>query len=154
MLQGKKIIGLTTTGAAMRRDLLRSLECKIIVVEEAAEILEAHLVAILPRKIEQMILIGDHKQLPPLVNNFTLERNFNLGVSLFERLVNNGLPYETLNIQHRMKDQFLKLLVPHIYHNIVSSPSVFNLKAIRGESALWTHVLLPRRVIQLLNQNI
>lgn len=134
MLRSLRIIGLTTTGAAKRRELLQELNCKILVVEEAAEILESHLVAILPEKTKQIILIGDHKQLSPCINNYVLEKSFNFGVSLFERLVNNGMPYVTLNVQHRMKPSFLELLVPHIYDNITSSPKVNDLESIRGES--------------------
>ncbi|KAG1814632.1 uncharacterized protein BJ212DRAFT_1361013 [Suillus subaureus] len=52
----------------------------------------------------QMILIGDHKQLRPKVNNYklTVEKGdgFELNRSLFERLVLKGFPHETLTVQH------------------------------------------------------
>jgi superfamily I DNA and/or RNA helicase len=60
-------------------------------MEEAGEILEAHLIAALSRHTQQLILIGDHKQLHPKLAVYDLERGsrkgFDLDVSLSERLV-------------------------------------------------------------------
>lgn len=38
------VVGMTTTGAARLRSSLQSLRCPIVIVEEAAEVLEAHIV--------------------------------------------------------------------------------------------------------------
>jgi superfamily I DNA and/or RNA helicase len=43
---------------------------QIVVVEEAAEVLEAHVLACLSDSVEQLILIGDHLQLRPKVENY------------------------------------------------------------------------------------
>ena len=40
---------------------------QIIICEEAAEVLEAHVLASLSPQTEQLILIGDHDQLRPKV---------------------------------------------------------------------------------------
>lgn len=40
---------------------------QIVICEEAAEVLEAHVLASLTRHTEQLILIGDHEQLRPKV---------------------------------------------------------------------------------------
>ena len=58
---------MTTTGAAIQQDLVRSLEAKIVIVEEAAEVLEAHILSSLTASNEQVILIGDHQQLRPKI---------------------------------------------------------------------------------------
>jgi len=42
-------------------------QLQIVVCEEAAEVLEAHVLASLTRNTEQLILIGDHEQLRPKV---------------------------------------------------------------------------------------
>lgn len=51
-------------------------------------------------------ITGDHKQLRPKVEQYSLRvesgRGFDLNVSLFERLVKNGYPHTTLELQHRM----------------------------------------------------
>lgn len=50
-LMGKyDVIGMTTTGAARLQTSLQKLKCPIVVVEEAAEILESHVVASLTGK--------------------------------------------------------------------------------------------------------
>lgn len=67
-----------------------------MVVEEAAEVLESHQIAILNENIQHLILIGDHQQLRPKVECFDLEKEYKVNVSLFERLINNQIPYVTL----------------------------------------------------------
>ncbi|KAH9515715.1 NFX1-type zinc finger-containing protein 1 [Bulinus truncatus] len=65
ILQDAKVIGMTTTGAAKHRKVLQNVGPKIVVVEEAAEVLEAHIVTALSRHCQHLILIGDHQQLRP-----------------------------------------------------------------------------------------
>ncbi len=43
------------------------MTAQIVVCEEAAEVLEAHILASLSPQSEQLILIGDHEQLRPKV---------------------------------------------------------------------------------------
>ena len=45
-------------GAANHQDLVRGLGAKIVIVEEAAEVLEAHILSCLTASNEQLILIG------------------------------------------------------------------------------------------------
>ena len=52
---------MTTTGAAKFKDKLKDLGSKVMIVEEAAEILESHVIAALIPNLEHLILIGDHK---------------------------------------------------------------------------------------------
>jgi hypothetical protein len=54
------IIAMTTTGAAKYKNILKNVNSKIMVVEEAAEILESHVFTSINNNIEQLILIGDH----------------------------------------------------------------------------------------------
>ena len=60
-LRGRRIIGCTTTGAAKYTELLQSASPSVLLVEEAGEILESHILTALGGKKNQMILIGDHK---------------------------------------------------------------------------------------------
>jgi hypothetical protein len=52
---------MTTTGCAKNEDLLKYTTFPIIVVEEAAEVFEAHILSSLSKKTEHLILIGDHQ---------------------------------------------------------------------------------------------
>ncbi|CAG8617267.1 5461_t:CDS:10, partial [Diversispora eburnea] len=76
------VIGMTTSGAAKHHDLITSDKPKIIICEEAGEVLEAHILASLTKSAQQLILIGDHNQLRPKIRN-----DYKFDISLFERLV-------------------------------------------------------------------
>jgi len=67
------------------------LKVQVVVVEEAAEVLEAHVITSMPESTQQLILIGDHQQLKPSPTVFELARKYNLDTSLFERMVKLSL---------------------------------------------------------------
>lgn len=61
ILKQKRIIGCTTTGAAKYTEDIRAASPGVLLVEEAGEILESHVLTALGRETAHMILIGDHK---------------------------------------------------------------------------------------------
>uniref|UniRef100_A0A8C4RU96 NFX1-type zinc finger-containing protein 1 n=1 Tax=Erpetoichthys calabaricus TaxID=27687 RepID=A0A8C4RU96_ERPCA len=132
ILRMANIIGMTTTGAARNRKIVQDIQPKVVVVEEAAEVLEAHIVTTLTGACEHLILIGDHQQLRPSATVYELAKNFNLEVSLFERLIRMGIPYVRLNYQHRMRPEIAKLLTPHIYDKLENHQSVNLYDKIKG----------------------
>ena len=132
LLRNQKVIGFTTTGAAKMRELLALVRPAVLIVEEAAEVLEAHVLASLVPSLEHLVLIGDHQQLRPKVENFDLQRRHQLNVSMFERLVNNGVPHVTLDTQHRMRPEFSRLLRPTIYRTLHDAPSTRGRPPIQG----------------------
>ncbi|KAG7418479.1 Helicase required for RNAi-mediated heterochromatin assembly 1 [Fusarium oxysporum f. sp. rapae] len=91
VLKDKQIIACTTTAAAMYQSIIETANPDVILVEEAGEILEAHIITAMSASVKQVILIGDHKQLRPKVGNYVLTKEkgegYDLNVSLFERLV-------------------------------------------------------------------
>ncbi|XP_011886195.1 PREDICTED: NFX1-type zinc finger-containing protein 1 isoform X2 [Cercocebus atys] len=62
ILKDAQVVGMTTTGAAKYRQILQKVEPRIVIVEEAAEVLEAHTIATLSKACQHLILIGDHQQ--------------------------------------------------------------------------------------------
>lgn len=123
---------MTTTCAAKHQSSLQALKIPIVIVEEAAEILESHIIAALTTHCEHLILIGDHQQLKPSTANYKIETKFKLGVSLFERMVLNNIPCHTLNIQHRMKPEIANLIRPAIYPALKDGNSVLRRDPVRG----------------------
>lgn len=103
------------------------------VVEEAAEVLEAHIVTALSKHTEHLILIGDHLQLRPNPAVYELAKRFNLEVSLFERFINNNMEYYQLKQQHRMRPCISSLLVPHIYKQLLDHPTVEEYEDVKGK---------------------
>ena len=121
-LQQASVIGVTTSGLARIMKLLQRLEIKVVLCEEAGEVLEAHTLATFLPSIEHAIFIGDHRQLRPHVQNYELScenyrgKHFSLDVSLFERLVqppkDGGLnfPFSSLEVQRRMRPSISDLI--------------------------------------------
>lgn len=60
LIQSKKIIGATVAGCAKYASKFDKLNFSIMIIEEAAEVLESHTIAILKKSVEHLILIGDH----------------------------------------------------------------------------------------------
>ncbi|KAF2837549.1 hypothetical protein M501DRAFT_995498 [Patellaria atrata CBS 101060] len=144
VLQQADIIGATTTGLAKNLDLLRRVRAKVLIVEEAGEILEAHTLTALLPSIEHVILIGDHLQLRPAVQNYGLQREnprgaqYSLDVSLFERLVaplrteDIRLPFSTLETQRRMHPSIADLIRKTLYNQLQDAPSVSRYPPVAG----------------------
>lgn len=114
-----------------------------MLVEEAGEILESHIVTSLTPKTEQLILIGDHFQLKPNTSTYHLAKNFNFNLSLFERMINNEIPYTQLKNQHRMRPCIAELIRDTIYPGLVDAPNVKEYPDVQGMSMnlyFMTHV--------------
>ena len=118
---------MTTTGSSRYHRILKDIGPRIVIVEEAAEVFEAHIVASLSKDTEHLILIGDHVQLRPNPTVYKLATKYKLDVSLFERLINNNIKKVMLTCQHRMRPQISQLMthfydMPIVDHVSVSDP--------------------------------
>ncbi|KAI9045275.1 uncharacterized protein KD926_009689 [Aspergillus affinis] len=139
-LRDADVIGVTTTGLARNLNMLRRLHSKVLMCEEAGEILEAHLLT----SIEHVILIGDHLQLRPQIQNYGLSREssdgkqYALDRSLFERLVDPNeevgvqIPYCTLETQRRMFPSISRLVRETSYPRLQDAPSVLEYPEVVG----------------------
>ncbi|EPS39692.1 hypothetical protein H072_6524 [Dactylellina haptotyla CBS 200.50] len=131
-LSKAKLIGMTTTGVSKYRSLVAALQPKICLIEEAAETLEGPLIAACYPSIQQLILVGDHKQLKGHCSVRSLEEPpYNLAVSMFERLVTNGVEFTMLNKQRRMRPEIREILNP-IYPELEDDVQVLNKPPIPG----------------------
>ncbi|KAF4525721.1 hypothetical protein B566_EDAN011898 [Ephemera danica] len=128
------VVGMTTTSGARQQTLLRMLNPEIVIIEEAAEVMEAHIIACITNKCQHLILIGDHKQLRPKVSSFELE-SFNFHVSLFERMIMTRGKYVTLTEQHRMAPQISQLVTPSIYNTLTNAQKVVAYPEIEDSSS-------------------
>ncbi|KAL8662329.1 MAG: hypothetical protein Q9202_004787 [Teloschistes flavicans] len=137
-LSAAHIVGVTTSGLARNLEVLRRLQSKVLVCEEAGEVLEAHTLTALLPSIEHAILIGDHEQLRPQVKDYELchdnprGKSIALDISLFERLVKPGhnplttppVPFSRLNIQRRMYSTIADLVRRTIYTDLKDHDTV------------------------------
>ncbi|KAK3317593.1 hypothetical protein B0T19DRAFT_294577 [Cercophora scortea] len=137
------IIGVTTTGLARNMDMLRLIKPKVMVCEEAAEIMEPHLVSSFITGLEHIIQIGDHRQLRPQIQNyvqFSMETQagqaYQLDRSQFERRAvgEPGLapiPVAQLKIQRRMRPEISRL-IRSVYPNLEDHNCVKDMPSVVG----------------------
>ncbi|KYR00595.1 NF-X1-type zinc finger-containing protein [Tieghemostelium lacteum] len=114
-LIGINIVAATITGASRIKRVFDNINSKVLIIEEAAEVLESQIVAVLPKTIQHLIMIGDHEQLKPSCAVYQLAQKYNLSVSLFERIIKTSIKHVTLSTQRRMVpniSQFVKPIYP------------------------------------------
>lgn len=122
------VVGITTTALARNNNLLSRLRPKVVICEEAAEVMEPHIMAALMPSVEHFIQIGDHRQLRPQINNHSLSMesksglNWQLDRSQFERRAvgEPGLgpfPVAQLDVQRRMRPEISRL-IRGVYPNL------------------------------------
>ncbi|KAG8861659.1 hypothetical protein FRB96_002616 [Tulasnella sp. 330] len=139
ILSKAEIIGCTTNGAAKLTSLLASLAPRVLLVEEAGQVLEAHILASLVPSIEHMILIGDPLQLRPTLTNYYLSMDhpeygpiYRFDQSLMERLAFSGLRMSRLDTQRRMRPAISDLIRSTLYPTLEDNPNVLEYPHVRG----------------------
>ncbi|KAI8351963.1 hypothetical protein B0O80DRAFT_455126 [Mortierella sp. GBAus27b] len=143
ILRQTSVIGMTTNGAAKHQSLVAAVAPKIIICEEAGEVLESHILAALSGSTQHLILIGDHLQLRPQIESFGLSsdstagKNYNLDMSLFERLVtaHKPFPLSHLTIQRRMRPEISSLIRNTLYPNLEDGQNVKEYPTVNGMGA-------------------
>ncbi|MCO5614713.1 hypothetical protein L7F22_068997 [Adiantum nelumboides] len=102
--------------AAINQDILAAISPSIVVEEEAAEILEPQLMALLSPNEEHLILVGDHKQLRPSVECHQLQvkdrtekfiqqtHSILPVVTKIEKVTNRRLQLRFLQAQRNLRD--------------------------------------------------
>ena len=142
ILNDARIIGATTTGAAKYRDLLRIKNAGVVIIEEAGEVLEPHILSALSEptvnsnETKHLVVIGDHKQLRPMVESYRLTKvsghGYDFDVSLFERMILAGYPSAMLQVQHRMRPCISALIREQTYPTLQDHESVHNYPNVKG----------------------
>ncbi|GJJ08042.1 hypothetical protein Clacol_002249 [Clathrus columnatus] len=86
-----------------------SIRPRVIMVEEAGQVLEAHVITSLASSVQHLICIGDPQQLRPTLATFSLSMDstqgnelFKFDRSLMERLANGGIPMTQINVQRQI----------------------------------------------------
>jgi hypothetical protein len=151
ILQDAEVIGVTTSGLAKRISVLQRVRSKVIICEEAGEVMEPHMISALLPTVEHCIQIGDHEQLRPSINNFkelSLESQqgalHQLDRSQFERLSvgQRGrplMPVAQLGVQRRMRPEISTLVRQTIYPRLEDHTSTANLPDVVGlrKNVFW-----------------
>ncbi|KAL2634476.1 hypothetical protein R1flu_005955 [Riccia fluitans] len=131
LLRRANVVGITTTAAARCQKILQALNSEIVIIEEAAEVLEGHVLACLNPGVKHLVLIGDHLQLRPSTAVYRLGTRHKLDVSMFERLLEGGVEHVALQEQRRMRPSFARL-VKSLYPNLKDHESVTKYENVKG----------------------
>ena len=99
VLDSAEVICSTNIGSGHR--ILDGRRFPIVLMDEATQAVEPSSLIPISKGCRQLILVGDHKQLPPTVISKKAEHG-GLGRSLFERLIDVGIQTNLLDIQYRM----------------------------------------------------
>ena len=121
LVKEARIIAMTSTHAAIRRSEIAALgfHYDTLIMEEAAQITEIE--SFIPcamqnpdpktgeLPLKRIVLVGDHLQNSPVIQNFALRDYANLEQSLFLRLIRLGVPHTTLDAQGRCRPSMTAL---------------------------------------------
>lgn len=128
-----RIIAMTSTHAAMRRQEIADLGFHYdnVIMEESAQITEIeNFIPLALQKpqdgnlpLQRVVLVGDHLQNSPIIQNLAFRQYANLEQSLFLRLVRLGVPTITLDQQGRARPSIAELYKWR-YPQLTSLPSV------------------------------
>ena len=143
LVKEARIIAMTSTHAAMRRQEIASLGFHYdnVIMEEAAQITEIEnfipLALQNPQEVkngnagkekdmplQRVVLVGDHLQNSPIIQNTAFSQYANLEQSLFLRLVRLGVPTIMLDAQGRARPS-LSSLYKWRYPSLQNLPNVF-----------------------------
>jgi intron-binding protein aquarius len=133
---------MTCTHAAIMRDYLveQGFKYDSLIMEEAAQILEIE--TFIPmclqkmegasssssdskeHRLKRIVLLGDHYQLPPIIQNQSLQRICHFHQSMFTRLLRLGYPSLSLTHQGRSRKELVSLFNWRYSHSLTHLPSI------------------------------
>jgi len=135
LVKEARIIAMTSTHAAMRRQEIASLGFHYdnVIMEEAAQITEIENFIPLALQdpqngelpLQRIVMCGDHLQNSPIIQNLAFRQYANLEQSLFQRLVRLGVPTIMLDQQGRARPSIAELYKWR-YNNLGNLPSVLS----------------------------
>lgn len=119
LIRVAKVIAMTCTHAGLRRKELVEMNFQYdnILMEETAQILEIETTIPLllqnpengVNRLKRWIMIGDHNQLPPIIQNSAFQKFSNMEQSLFARFIRFGVPSILLDAQGRSRKSLCDL---------------------------------------------
>lgn len=115
-----------------------------MVMEEAAQVLEVEtLIPMLLQntdtvdgcRLKRVVLIGDHHQLPPVVQHPAFQRYSQLDQSMFARFIRIGVPFVQLDRQGRARPEIAALYswrytTKHSHNSSKCAPGLGNLDVV------------------------
>ena len=150
LVNSARIIAMTSTHAAMRRSEIADLgfHYSTLIMEEAAQITEIE--SFIPMALQnpdpqssthglkRIVLIGDHLQNSPIIQNIPLRQYAHFDQSLFQRFVRLGVPTITLDAQGRCRPS-IAALFSWRYPQLTSLPDLLTNPTFTHANAGFKH---------------
>jgi regulator of nonsense transcripts 1 len=114
VLSGAEVLCTTNIGAG--HFTIANRKFSIVLIDEATQATEPSALVPIVKGARQLILVGDHRQLPPTVTSRRAEEG-GLNIPLFERLLSNGIPAHMLTTQYRMHPTIREFPSARFYEN-------------------------------------
>ena len=151
------VIRLTTTELAKHVSVLYSINAKVVICKEAAEVLKTYILGTFMSSVQHFILIGNHEQLKLQIRNYNLfliksnwGKQYQFNHSLFEWLAREPtgqyqIPIIQLNIQRRMRPEISRLIRDTLYFRLVNHPDTKSLPNVSGikKNVFWYYYMNP-----------
>ena len=120
ILNKSDVVVSTLSSSGQQQVLENVLACriqfKVVIVDEAAQTTEPSVLIPLRYGCDQLVLVGDPRQLPPTVLSEDASR-LGLSMSLFERLERAGHEVLMLTVQYRMHPEIRRFPSQYFYHD-------------------------------------
>jgi hypothetical protein len=140
-LKQARVVCATCIGAGST--IMNGLHFPLVLVDEAAQATEAAALVPISRGCKQLVLVGDHHQLPPTV----LSRHAELGgmaLSLFERAAKAGVRVHMLDTQYRSHPAICQFPAAYFYRGeLKDAPTLSSLSRPLPPGFAWPRPQWP-----------
>jgi regulator of nonsense transcripts 1 len=136
------------TCSAVADGRLTPFQFKFVLIDEATQSVEPETLCALMLGVEQLVLVGDQKQLGPTVIIPELE-SMGYGLSLYERLLSLNHPYIMLNQQYRMHPCIAEFSSMKYYPEGLASMVSADDRTERQFSDIWLDPLNPVMFVEV-----
>jgi senataxin len=116
LLSNTKILCTTLNSSGSDRLKKMRISFDYLIIDEACQCVEPSALIPLCHNVKQLIMVGDHMQLPATVFSEDASKTL-YNRSLFERLIDNNYPRHILTIQYRMHPNIRKFISSIFYNN-------------------------------------
>ncbi|WFD15392.1 ATP-dependent RNA helicase [Malassezia arunalokei] len=133
LLNAAEVICTTCSSSADKR--LNAFKFPLVLIDEATQATEPECLIPIVQGCQQLVLVGDHQQLGPVVMNRKVARA-GLNESLFERLVLLGVKPRRLEVQYRMHPSLSEFPSNMFYDGMLQN-------GVSSHERLRKHVAIP-----------
>lgn len=104
------------TCVSIGHKMYQSLNFPFVIIDECTQSIEPASMIPIMKGCKHLVLIGDHHQLPPTILSLKA-KELGLEISLFERLVKNGMEPHLLTTQYRMHPSICEFSSKEFYES-------------------------------------